>query len=281
MIIPIHENISINNNNFPVRIKENNNNSNARGCQFHWHEMLEFYVVYSGGVKLHCNGRYEWLYKDDIGFVNWCEPHRGMEFLDNTKHYIVQFDLGGLLNETATFDEEKYLFSIINSGIDLKISQDKELMDIFKSMISQFENKNIGYELSVKGYSLIIISLLLQRANKTYDSKNILENQSLQYMKETLMYIHRNLDKKICVNDIAKKLHITQEHLTRLFKKYTGETILSYVNTLRCTRAITYLENGQSVMEVASIVGYDDYNYFSRIFKKIIGKSPRTYKNKE
>lgn len=281
MVVPFHENISKGDNNFPVRIKENNNNSNARGCQFHWHEMLEFYVVYQGGVRLHCDGRYEWLYKDDIGFVNWCETHRGMEFLDNTKHYIVQIDLGGLLNETATFDEEKYLFSIIKSNIDLKISQDKELMNIFKCMISQYENKNIGYELAIKGYALIILTLLLQRTKKTNKKQNILENQSLEYVKKTLMYIHRNLDNKICVFDIAQQLHITQEHLTRIFKKYTGETIVSYINTLRCTRAITYLENGQNVMDVASIVGYDDYNYFSRIFKKIIGKSPKKYKNKE
>ncbi len=50
--------------------------------------------------------------------------------------------------------------------------------------------------------------------------------------------------------------------------------MVKYINRMRCYRAISLIEGGVSVTQAAQEVGYSDYNYFSRIFKKTIGISP-------
>lgn len=89
-IAPQYENVLTQDIDLPINVSLRNNNSDSVGCEFHWHEELEFYYVVSGGVSLLCNGKKEWLYPGDVGFVNWCEPHRGSGFLDETEHYIIQ-----------------------------------------------------------------------------------------------------------------------------------------------------------------------------------------------
>ena len=74
----------------PISIRLHKNGAESGGCEFHWHEQLELYYVRAGGVSLLSGGQQSWLYPGDVGFVNWCEPHRGSQFLDGTQHYIIQ-----------------------------------------------------------------------------------------------------------------------------------------------------------------------------------------------
>ncbi|MDF2567034.1 MAG: hypothetical protein K0R90_490 [Oscillospiraceae bacterium] len=62
--------------------------------------------------------------------------------------------------------------------------------------------------------------------------------------------------------------------MCRIFKQCTGTTIVEYVNQLRCKKAISLINDGETISQAAALVGYNDYNYFSRTFKKIYGMSP-------
>ncbi len=53
---------------------------------------------------------------------------------------------------------------------------------------------------------------------------------------------------------------------------------MSYISRVRMEKAIQYMEQGISLTDIAERVGYDDYSYFNRVFRKITGKGPREYK---
>lgn len=89
-MLPYHESIVMSSPALPVRIILRKSDAKYKGCEFHWHEELEFYYVRQGGVCLNTGNESQWIYPGQAGFVNWCQPHRGSGFLDRTLHYIIQ-----------------------------------------------------------------------------------------------------------------------------------------------------------------------------------------------
>ena len=64
-----------------------------------------------------------------------------------------------------------------------------------------------------------------------------------------------------------------------LFKKETGKTFNTYLTEYRVQKAIDLIKtNKYKIYEISKMVGYGDANYFSQIFKRITGKTPKNYK---
>ncbi len=78
---------------------------------------------------------------------------------------------------------------------------------------------------------------------------------------------------------VAKRLHITSSYLSRLFHSIAGETCMNYLTNVRIQAAQKLLA-GSSIKsyEIAQMVGYDNPNYFSALFKKHTGVPPRQYR---
>lgn len=87
------------------------------------------------------------------------------------------------------------------------------------------------------------------------------------------------LDSKITIKDIENRLFYNKYYIVKLFKKEMGYTIFDYINNLRINNSvndITYSD--KSFTRIALDNGFYSLEYFSEIFKKIIGVSPRIYK---
>ena len=74
--------------------------------------------------------------------------------------------------------------------------------------------------------------------------------------------------------------HVSEEHLSRLFKKEMGITLTAYIADLRTKKAAELLKTSMlSVAEIAMYVGYPDSNYFVKVFKKRYGMTPSAYRS--
>ena len=80
---------------------------------------------------------------------------------------------------------------------------------------------------------------------------------------------------EITIDDLSQFAGYSRAHLSRQFKKATGLSIVEYINYIRCTNAHTMLvgEN-KTVSEVALECGFSNMSYFSKIYKRVIGKLP-------
>lgn len=100
-------------------------------------------------------------------------------------------------------------------------------------------------------------------------------------VKRTVDYILLNLGSPLNLKQIAKRIHINPSNLSRKFKEETGLTITEFINRKRVEEAAAYLQRGNiSVTEVAFLVGFNDLNYFSKVFKKIMSVTPSQYAGK-
>ena len=88
-------------------------------------------------------------------------------------------------------------------------------------------------------------------------------------------YVEENLDQELTVQAAAKIANMSESYFSHLFKSETGMSFVNYVNKVRIERAEELLrKTNKRISEVALAVGIDNPNYFSILFKKIMGRSP-------
>lgn len=158
--------------------------------------------------------------------------------------------------------------------------------ETLKSVILSFLYKNISEEkiLSFDYSSKILASDTFQQTLELFsdyiDQKDTLPNYRFE-VKTAINYISNNYMNDITLTSVAEQIYISPSYLSTIFKKDTGESFNHYLNKIRIMQAIILLEttNGK-IYEIAKEVGIDSYRYFSTVFSKITGKTPREYQNK-
>lgn len=102
--------------------------------------------------------------------------------------------------------------------------------------------------------------------------------------KETIRavvdYIDECFYEEITLSNLSEKYHIESSYLSKLFKKETGYNLIYHLARKRIEKARELIgENNLSLTEISFSVGYDDYNYFNKVFRKLEGISPREYRS--
>lgn len=91
-------------------------------------------------------------------------------------------------------------------------------------------------------------------------------------------YIQDNFAKKITLDEIAEAVHANRSYLSRFYKQRTGRNLFDEINDMRVEKAKEYIKEGRyKIYEIAGKTGFDDNAYFSRVFKKYTGMSPKEY----
>lgn len=94
-------------------------------------------------------------------------------------------------------------------------------------------------------------------------------------------YIDKNYLKSITLTQIAESININASYLSRIFKVKTGLSIVDTINRKKIERACELLDAGNfKIYEIAASLGIDDTTYFSHLFKKYMGLSPKNYQER-
>ncbi len=92
---------------------------------------------------------------------------------------------------------------------------------------------------------------------------------------ECVRYIDEHVSEKLSLSCLAKKMNLSREHLSYIFKRETGKTLTDYVNSQKMQAARALIESGEmSLGDVSEQLGFENYNYFSRLFRKYFDISP-------
>lgn len=99
--------------------------------------------------------------------------------------------------------------------------------------------------------------------------------------KKIMEYIHKDIKRKITLEDIGKMTFFSPIYCDTVFRKEVGRSIVDYVLDRRIDEAKRLLIEGTiPLAQIAEAVGFNDYNYFSRVFKKRSGYSPTEYRRR-
>ena len=98
-------------------------------------------------------------------------------------------------------------------------------------------------------------------------------------VQKTMIIIDGDLSAQLSLSQLAGQLNVNSSYLSSLFKKETGSTITDYVTSRRIGHARHLLENTRlQIQTVAQLCGFEDVHYFSKIFKKVAGQTPKQYR---
>ncbi|MEC0227033.1 response regulator [Paenibacillus alba] len=114
---------------------------------------------------------------------------------------------------------------------------------------------------------------------KQLNSQSMHESDKNAYFTQMVKYIDNHYQDELYLKDLSVKFLINQVYCCQLFKKVLGKTFSGYVTDLRIKKACELLKNTElSIEEVATKVGYFDYYYFNKVFKKQCGITPTKFR---
>ncbi len=122
----------------------------------------------------------------------------------------------------------------------------------------------------------------LQIAKKENDvtEQTPLLPSALRYA-EIVGILHTNLHKQLSAGEIAQLCNISLSALKKIFTRYAGMGVSRYFTEMKMRYAAQQLQAGMRVGEVAALLGYFDQNYFSTVFRRVMGSPPGTYRGSE
>ena len=126
----------------------------------------------------------------------------------------------------------------------------------------------------IKNLELLLVKLTPSEFTSTRAFTKSAENYSI-----IIKTLDEHLYERLSVNDIARLCNMSEIGLQKTFSKYAGMGIMEYFNLLKIYKAQVLLNEGNSVKETALKLGFQDPNYFSTVFKRFMGVSPKAIQN--
>ena len=252
---------------------------------WHWHPEIEITYVQKGTMCYKVNHMVYHLKEGDIVFNNSGALHSGtMENQKDCAYIPVTFDSRLIYGFFQSTVNSKYVDPVIQDSmlpaicIDQSEPWHKPFREYLLRIIDLDEKKPDFYELDITICLQSMWRLLLEHI--TYEPQASREN-SLEYdrIKKILSYIEENYQNKITLNDIAGHIHLCESECTRLFKRHMNTTLFAFLQEYRIERSLEFLQDDRPVSAVADKAGFSDPNYYSKVFAKIKGCSPREYRN--
>jgi len=264
---------------FPVKITRYEHLGRGPVFESHWHEQFQILYLEQGELLIHCNCHPYEVKTGDLMIINNNEIHYGESHGQHLICYNVKVDLNFLLSSQVDFCQTKYINPLLQGRIRFQnhIAQNDQLAEQIQQIVKEYNQQEIGCELAIKGHIYHIIVLLLRQYQQELFNNNGYDRQQkiMHQLRTVLEYIDQHYNENISLTQLANLVNMSNQHFCRIFKSTTGKRPVDYMNYLRINKAVTLLsESNLNITEVAMAVGFDDSNYFSRLFKKYQKTSP-------
>ncbi len=147
--------------------------------------------------------------------------------------------------------------------------------EIFQRFASEYTEKELEYTTMILYHFLGSFTHEKQFAGAGEPRYEDLTSRATTFMKQ-------NMSKKISLEDMANHCEVSVSHFCLLFKRKTSHTPVEFLNNMRIQQACQLLDlTNLNISEISEKLGFSDPFYFSRVFKKSIGQSPRDYRKQK
>jgi len=239
------------------------------------------YEIQASVNIINCNFIAEGLGEDSNEIISGAMKKQSVQYpdVDTKRHWDELLQYISLEDQEISQDiRQSYLD--VQGIIHLESREREEVEHFLWAMIEEQEKKELNAEYAKIAYLQLI--LILFKRVQMHKNKRLsrYSNQKKALIYEALDYIEQHLDEKIDFKELSKKSFLSPGYFRSIFKDVTGLTPLEYLNRMRIVKSLEYLEKEQlSIIDAAAKVGFYDANYYSRLFKKVMGYSPRYFKS--
>ncbi len=244
--------------------------SQAFNAVCNWHPNLEVIVVLEGSGHMQYGADTLSIREGDIVIINPNVLHRCHKSEDMIYHCIIIDEAfctdNGILTDQLLF--VRHFRDPRTEAFCKEIAENYHCYRADETPLNGAKVRNA------------VLSLLIDLCeNHPADSKSISAREkdrshSEMYVKIAASYLEEHCNEPVSLDHLAQLCGISKCHLSREFKRYTGQTILTYVNLIRCMHAQQRIASGMTVTEAALESGFESVSYFSRTYKKLMGALP-------
>lgn len=235
----------------------------------HFHRGIEILYFIKGEGVVRINNEAVRVEKGDFSVVNSKQIHSFKTESELCYYYIILKE--EFLKKHGFAYKEKYVKNKF---------RDEELQEYFNYVCDRKNEREAYFSRKAISY-LVLLAIKLYYVH-TDESKTVVENKTKSKTRlviSVMDFVNENIEKNISLEIISKNLGYSKYYVCRVFKELTGKNVTDYINSQKCLKASEELEKGEcTVCETAMKYGYENFPYFSKIFKRYLGKSPSSFK---
>lgn len=282
---------------FPFSISKYNHTEYA-DLKIHTHDFIEIAYVCDGkGYHLYNDTTYP-VAKGELYIINSRTPHcfyptdkansehLAVYNLTFLPHFIADINIQlPILTELTDIMLYKSLYQeeiIYSPDLRLSGSMRTEIEQLYEKMYLEFTSEGINYKELLRLY----LCELLLKIHRFYKLNHIASDNPMskyrhQLIPDCIEYLRNNYAQKITIEELSNNFFLSKSYLSSLFKKATGFGVVEYLQHIRIDKACELLlETELSITEISALVGYTDYRFFNKSFKKITGCTANEYRKK-
>ena len=254
----------------------------------HWHKYIEYGLVEEGRVEMRIDSELHLLEPGDCVFINANTLHSGVQRQAAERAVIrsVDFTPDLLTAGTRTTVYRRYFDPWYGKAVyGFKIDRDTPsgavIADLLRKL-SDLDKAEYGYELNVlSSVSRLWMETLCYIGERFPEPSVQTETYSHRknVMRNLLIYIQENYARAVTVEELAEFAHISHSECYRVFRDYTGDTPIGYLNDYRLTQAEHLLRTtSMSMVGICQSCGFSGQSYFGERFKIKYGTSPARFR---
>lgn len=244
----------------------------------HEHDFVEVFYVLSGSIAHYCNNEKEILETGDMFFLR---PF--------VKHYFKRS--GACIHRDICFPKNIFVeaCNFAGGGYNVydnffkpcgykKIKLGVEDLSFFEKRLSIILQRQTDAQIIpvlINSLAVNVINFFLEKNTPSFITAN-----APSWFLNFLSLFHKNDVIKNGLPQIKEYFNFSNSYICRCFKKYTGKTMIEYLNEIRLNYAAVLLLSTQlSILDIAESVGFASVGYFNKIFKSRYGITPTTFRN--
>lgn len=242
----------------------------------HWHKEFEIVRVLSGHFELFLDNVRHSLSAGDLLFISGGTIHHGLP--ENCVYECLVFDLGVLRVGKADAISD-LLLPLIHKTAELNctVQGDETLSATVDTLVSSMKNRAPYDALKICGLFYAVFYRLYETGMVQKCAEH--GDKKAASVRRLIDWIDDHYTEEITLAKLAEISGFSEKYLCRVFKEYTSESPIHYLNGLRIEHACHALGSGtQSITDVAYNCGFNDSSYFCRLFKQYKGVSPQIYR---
>ena len=245
----------------------------------HHHPFTEIFFITNGQGVFQIGDELVSVKESDLIIINPnCSHTEKSTNLSNPLEYIV-FGINNLAIASSSNNLEDGN-DILNSYKIINFKTKKnELLYYLNTLMRELEEKNVNYELACKSIlTLFLIYVMRNTSSDIFITEN-LEKVNVECMK-IKNYIDSHYSENITLDFLSNLTYVNKFHLVHLFTKEMNISPINYLINKRIDESKNLLSTtNYSIRDISSIVGFSNSSYFSQMFKKIVGVSPKEYRS--
>lgn len=252
----------------------------------HTHEFTEIVVVFQGYTMDVINGREYALSAGSVVVMGGNDTHATRRS-EHCRELLVQCDLerlGIVMDDLQTLPGYHLLFDLeprqrrhtAHTGLlKLDARGTAQAETLAQRLFAEWRDRQPGYRFCVVTLLRELIAFLC----RAYHAPRVATSHELLRISDALAYIHQHYDEPISVTALQECTHMRHATLRRAFVRAVGVTPVQYIIQHRLRRAAHLLRTTErSITDIGIEVGFCDGNYFARMFRKVLGVTPRRYR---